>query len=162
MSSTCCSKGGGELAVLYGIRSISGTKRYNVSAFHCTGPIVFPASLKQYVTESALQKAFLQCLILQRFAPILRHWPPARSASKTAIGTFYLWIDVTFQSKRMSSRSDNIYSFVQRVVHDSRKSPLEAMHYGTDNTAQQLISIVSGHHNDLEVMTEKVTEQQKN
>ena len=61
----------------------------------------------------------------------------------------------------MSSRPDNICSFVQRVVGDLSKSPLEAMQYGTDNTAQQLISIVSGHHNDLEAMTEKVTGQQK-
>ena len=61
----------------------------------------------------------------------------------------------------MSSRPDNIYSFVQRVIGDSSKSPSEAMHYGTDNTVQQLKSLVSGYQNDLEAMTQKVTEQQK-
>ena len=61
----------------------------------------------------------------------------------------------------MSSRPDNIYAFVQRVIGDSSKSPSEAMHYGTDNTVQQLKSLVSGYQNDLEAMTQKVTEQQK-
>ena len=142
-----------------------------------TGQIVFPASLQHYVTESALQKAFLQCLgghsdlcvTLAKPATIgfyrdlhqyLRQWPPARSASKTAIGTFYLLIDVNFQT-RMSSRPSNIYSFVQRVIGDSSKLPSEAMHYGIDNTVQQLKSLVSGYQNDLEAMAQKVTEQQK-
>ena len=80
-----------------------------------TGPIVFPASLKQYdVTEGALQKAFLQslsgrrdlCWVLKKPVRIgfyrdlhqyLRQWPPAHSASKTAVGTFYLPIDVYFK-----------------------------------------------------------------
>ena len=140
---------------------------------------MFPASLKQYdVTEGALQKAFLQCLggrrdlcwVLTKPVTIgfyrdlhqyLRQWPPAHSASKTAVGTFYLLIDVNFKTRRMSSRPDNIYSFVQRVIGDSSKSPSEAMHYGTDNTVQQLKSLVSGYQNDLEEMTLKVTEQQK-
>lgn len=61
----------------------------------------------------------------------------------------------------MSSRPDNIYSFVQRVIGDLSRSPSEAMHYGTDNTVQQLKSLVSGYQNDLEVMTQKVIEQQK-
>jgi len=38
------------------------TQITHISVSHYTGPTVFPASLKQYVTESALQKAFLQCL----------------------------------------------------------------------------------------------------
>ena len=91
----------------------------------------------------------------------LRQWPPAHSASKTAVGTFYLLIDVNFQTRRMSSRPDNIYSFVQRVIGDSSKSPSEVMHYGTDNTVQQLKSLVSGYQSDLEVMTQKVIEQQR-
>ena len=73
---------------------------------------MFPASLKQYdVTESALQKAFLQCLggrsdlcwtltkpvtigFYRDLHQYLRQWLPAHSASKTAVGTFYLLIDV--------------------------------------------------------------------
>ena len=144
-----------------------------------TGPIVFPGNLKQYaVTESVLQKAFLQYLgghsdlcwtptkpvtfgFYRDLHQYLRQWPPARSASKTAVGTFYLRIDVNFQTRNMPSQPCNIYSFVQRVVGDSNKSPSEAMHYGTDKTVQQLKSLVSGYQNDLDEMTQKVTEQQK-
>ena len=61
----------------------------------------------------------------------------------------------------MSSRPDNIYTFVRRVIGDSSKSPSEAMYYGTDNTVQQLIFLVSRYQNDPEAMTLKVTEQRK-
>ena len=139
---------------------------------------MFPASVEQYnVTESVLQEAFLQCLggqnnlcwTLTKPATIgfyrdlhqyLRQWPPARLASKTAVGKFYLLIDVNFQIRRMSSRPDNIYSFVQRVA-DSCKSASEPMHYGIDTTVRELKSVVSGYHNSLEVMSQKVCEQQK-
>lgn len=84
----------------------------NIFLFLTTGPILFPARLKQYdVTESVLQKAFLQylggrsnlCWTLTKPATIgfyrdlhqyLRKWLPAHSASKTAVGMFYLLIDV--------------------------------------------------------------------
>ena len=61
----------------------------------------------------------------------------------------------------MSSRPSNIYSFVQRIVGDLNKSSSEAMHYGTGNSVQELMSTVSGNHIELERLAEKSMTQQK-
>lgn len=90
-----------------------------------------------------------------------QHWPPTSAVSKSAIGTLYLQIDVVFQTRKMSSQPSNIYSFVQRVVGDFKKSSSEAMHYGTGNTVEELMSTMSGNHSEVEKLTEKSMAQQK-
>lgn len=138
----------------------------------------FPISVRQCVLESTLQRAFLQCLngqedlcwSLTKHVTIgfyrdlhryLKQWPPARSATKTTVGRFYLLMDRNFQSRKISSRPDNIYMFVQRIT-DSCKLNSEHMQYGSDKTAvKQLKCIVSGYQEDLDVMSQKVSEKQK-
>ena len=127
--------------------------------------------------ESVLQKAFLQCLegrqdlcwtltkpvsvgFYRDLHRYLRQWPPSRSATKTTVGKFYLFVDVNFKCRRMSSRPDNIYMLVQRVA-DSCKLNSEPMYYGLDNTVEQLKGAVSSYQEDLELMSEKVTKQQE-
>ena len=139
---------------------------------------MFPRNVhKCGVTESVLQKAFLQyleerqdlCWTLTKPVSVgfyrdlhryLRQWPPSRSATKTTVGKFYLFVDVNFKCKRMSSRPDNIYMLVQRVA-DSCKLNSEPMYYGLDNTVEQLKGAVSSYQEDLELMSEKVTKQQE-
>ena len=140
-------------------------------------PIVFPTSVQECdATERLLQGAFLQCLEGQKdlcwtlTKPVtvgfyrdlhhyLRQWPPARSATKTTVGSFYLLLDVNFKSGGMSNRPDNIYMFVQRVVNSHRLSS-GPMYYGMDKTVEQLKSVVSGYQEDLKLMSHKVSEQQ--
>ena len=137
---------------------------------------VFPKEVQNYgVTESLLQRAFLQCIegredlcwtlsrpVTTGFYRDLHHYlrPTSRSASKTTVGRFYLLIDVNFQSRTMLSRPDNIYMFVQRVANSS-KSCTEHMYYGIDKKVKHLKSVVSGYQADLEEMSQKVSEQQK-
>ena len=139
---------------------------------------MFPSNVSQCgVTESILQKAFLQCLegrqdlcwtltksvtvgFYRHLHHYLRHWPPSRSATKTTVGRFYLLVDENFQSGSMSSRPDNVYLFVQRVA-DSCKLNSEPMYYGIDNTVEQLRCVVSGYQEDLDVMSQKVSKQQE-
>ena len=89
----------------------------------------------------------------------LRKWPPSRFATKTTVGRFYLLIDSNFQTRRISSRPDNIYMFVQRLA-DSSKLHSEAMSYGFDKTVEHLQSVVSGCQDSLEETSGKVSEQQ--
>ena len=143
-----------------------------------TGSQTFPDELQQYgVTESLLQRAFLQCTeeqtescwtldkpvtigFYRELHKYLRRWPPSRSATKTTMGRFYLLIDSNFQTRRISSRPDNIYMFVQRLA-DSSKLHSEPMSYGVDKTVKHLQSVVSGYQTNLEEISEKVSEQQK-
>ena len=99
---------------------------------------VFPMNVQQCgVSENLLQNAFLQCLegeqdlcwtlsipvtvgFYRDLHHYLRQWPPARSATQKTVGRFYLLIDVHFQSKKMASRPDNVYTFVQRVAESTR------------------------------------------
>lgn len=129
---------------------------YSCVLFLITDSNVFPSNVSQCgVTESILQKAFLQCLegrqdlcwtltksvtvgFYRHLHHYLRHWPPSRSATKTTVGRFYLLVDENFQSGSMSSRPDNVYLFVQRVA-DSCKLNSEPMYYGIDNTVEQLV-----------------------
>ena len=108
---------------------------------------VFPTSVQECdVTEGLLQRAFLQCLEGQKdlcwtlTKPVtvvfyrdlhhyLRQWPPARSATKTMVGRFYLLVDVNFESGRKKKRPDNIYTFVQKGA-DSHRLSSEPMYYG--------------------------------
>lgn len=129
------------------------------------------------VTEGLLQRAFIQCLEGQNdlewtlSKPVtigfyrdlhryLRHWPPARSATKTTVGKFYVLVDVNFKSGRISARPDNVYMLVQRVA-DSSRSSSEPMYYGMDKTIEQLDNVVCGYQEDLEIMSHKVSEQQE-
>ena len=134
--------------------------------------------MQQYgITESLLQRAFLEsaegqaelCWTLDMPVTVgfyrdlhkyLQKWPLSRSASKATVGRFYVMIDYNFQRQRISSRPDNIYSFIQRVA-DSSKPQSELMSYGADHTVKHLQSVVSGYQNDLEVMSEKVSEHQQ-
>lgn len=139
---------------------------------------VFPTNVQKCgVSEDTLQKAFLQCLegrqdlcwtltipVTVGFYRDLHHylhqWPPSRSATKTTVGRFYLLIDVNFQSRKMSSRPDNVFMFVQRIAESCRLNS-EPMYYGIDNTVEQLKCQVSTYQEDLEVMTQKVSKQQE-
>lgn len=142
----------------------------------CTIELVFPSSVQECgATEGLLQRAFLQCLEGQNdilcwslTAPVtvgfyrdlhhyLRHWPPARSATKTTVGRFYLLVDVNF---KMSARPDNIYTFVQKVV-DSLRLSSEPMYYGMDKTVERLKNVVGGYQQELKTMSHKVSEQQE-
>ena len=76
------------------------------------------------------------------------------------MGRFYLLIDSNFQTRRISSRPDNTYMFVQRLA-DSSKLHSEAMSHGVDKTVEYLQSVVSGYQDSLEEMSGKVSEQQK-
>jgi hypothetical protein len=109
---------------------------------------VFPLSVQECdVSEGLLQRAFLQCLegrndldwILIKPVTIgfyrdlhcyLRHWPVARSATKTMVGRFYVLVDVNFKSG-ISARPDNVYMFVHKLAISNRSS-LEPMYYGMD------------------------------
>lgn len=138
---------------------------------------MFPISVQEYdVTEKLLQKAFLQCLEGQEdlcwtlTKPVtvgfyrdlhryLRHWSPARSATKATVGRFYLLVDANFKSRRMSRRPDNIYMFVQRIT-DSHRLSSDPMYYGMDNTVEELKSTVCGYQGELKTMFHKVSKQQ--
>lgn len=128
------------------------------------------------VTEELLQKAFLQCLegrddlcwtlikpvtvgFYRDLHHYLRHWPPARSATKTTVGRFYLLVDVNFKSRKMVARPDNVYCFVERVV-DSHRLSSEPMYYGMDKMLEQLEKVVYGYQENLENMSHKVSAQQ--
>ena len=76
------------------------------------------------------------------------------------MGRFYLLIDSNFQTKRISSRPDNIYMFIQRLA-DSSKLHSEPMLYGVDKTVKHLHLVASGYRTNLEEMSEKVSEHQK-
>ena len=110
---------------------------YSLCTFNADSS-TFPMNVQQSgVSENMLQKAFLQCLeggqvlcwtlakpvtvgFYRDLHQYFRQWPPARSATQKTVGRFYLLIDVHFQSKKMASRPDNVYTFVQRVAESSR------------------------------------------
>ena len=150
--------------------------QYSVALLSLTADLnVFPTSIQECdVTERLLQRAFLQCLEGQKdlcwtlTKPVtvgfyrdlhhyLRQWPPARSATKTTVGRFYLLVDVNFKSRRMSKRPDNVYMFVQKVA-DSHRLSSEPMYYGT---VKQLKSVVCGYQEKLKIMSHRVSEQQE-
>lgn len=137
----------------------------------------FPNQLVQHgATESLLQWSFIQCsegetyLCWMLDKPVtlgfyrelhkyLKKWPTSHSATKTTVGRFYLLIDSNFQTKRISSRPDNIYAFIQRLV-DSRKPDSDIMSYGSavDKAADEMVTFYK---NNLERMSSKVSNQQK-
>ena len=139
---------------------------------------MFPSNVFQWgVMESILQKAFLQCLEGQQdmcwtltqsvtvgfyrdLHHYLRHWPPSRSATKTTVGRLKFFINQQIKLGRMSSCSDDVYMFVQRVA-DSSKLSSEPMYYGIDNTVEQLKCVVAGYQEDLDVMSQKVSKQKE-
>ena len=141
------------------------------------GCAVFPEELQQCgLTEDVLQRAFFQvcegnsdlCWRVQRPVSVgfyrelnnyLRKWPPSKSATKTAVGKFFLSIDSNFQS-RISSRPDNVYAYVQRIAM-SDKPHSEPMSYGIEKTVEKLQSVVSEYKTDLQEMSETVLKQQK-
>ena len=138
---------------------------------------MFPTIVERCgVTKCILQEAFLQCLegqenlcwILTKPVTVefyrnlhryLLQWPPSRSSTKATMGRFYSLVDVNFQSRRMSSRPDNIYMFVERVVGSGKLNHVP-MYYGVDKTVEQLKHSVSSYQEDLEVMSQKVSKQQ--
>lgn len=143
----------------------------------CVGPNVLPASVLECVSESTLQRAFLQCLEGQQdlcwtlTRPVtvgfyrdihryLRQWPPAQSATNATFGCFYLLIDVNFRSRRMAKRPDNIYMFVQKIADSDRLSS-DPMYYGVDSTVKQLQSAMCGYQEDLEAMSHEVSKHQE-
>ena len=134
-------------------------------------------NIQQFVSENILQKAFLQCLegrqvlcwtltkpvtvgFYRDLHHYLRQWPPSQSATKTTVGRFYLLVDVNFQFRKMSSRPDNVYMFVQRISESCRLDSVP-MYYGTDNTVEQLRCQVSAYQEDLEIMAQRVSKQQE-
>ena len=156
---------------------------YQLEALLCTymllsvtGSLVFPSHLEEHVSESVLQRAFIQCAnheslcwTLDKSVTIgfykelhnyLQKWPPSQRSTKTTVGRFYLLIDSNFLSKRISTRPDNIYMFVQRIA-DSSKIDSEPMSYGVERTVEHLQSVVSGYQASIDEMSQKMSEQQK-
>ena len=144
--------------------------------FCIVGPLHFPDELQQCgATEQDVQRAFVESCkgkglswSLQKPVTVgfyralhnyLRKWPTSRSATKSAVGNFYTLIDPKFQ-KRVSSRPDNIYLFIQRVVSSS-KPDSDDMDYGIDLKVQHLRSIVDEYQGNLEEMTARAEEQEK-
>lgn len=66
--------------------------------------------------------------------PFLKHWHVTESATKVAIGTFYIEIDVNMKQK--GGRPDNIYRFVDKAVKASRSSD-DLMSYTFQQTEDQ-------------------------
>ena len=124
-----------------------------------------------------MQRAFLQCLegndcldwTLTKLVTIgfyrdlhryLRHWPPARSATKTMVGRFYVLVDKNFKHEKPLARPDNVYIFVQNVATSTR-SGLEPMYYGMDRKIKNLENVACGCKNKIKEITHKVSEQQE-
>lgn len=136
----------------------------------------FPDELQQCgATEQDVQRAFVESckgkgLSWSLHKPVtvgfyralhnyLRKWPTSRSATKSAVGNFYTLIDPKFQ-KRVSSRPDNIYSFVQRVVSSS-KPDSDDMDYGIDFKVQHFRSVIDEYQGNLEELMARAEEQEK-
>ena len=88
----------------------------------------------------------------------LRKWPQSKSATKTAIGNFFLLIDPNFQH-RISDRPSNVYMYVQRLAMSS-KPHSEHMSYGIEKSVEKLQFVVTECQSDQK-MSEVVLKQQK-
>ncbi len=138
----------------------------------------FPDELQQYgASEQNVRRAFVEscerrdlCWSLHKPVTIgfyralhnyLHKWPTSRSATKSAVGNFYTLIDPKFQKRSGAfSRPDNVHLFVQKIATSS-KPDSDIMDYGIDVKVQHLRSVVNEYQENLQEMTTKVVEQQK-
>ena len=72
--------------------------------------------------------------------PFLKKWPITRSATKVAIGKFYIEIDRNFAEKR--GRADNVYRYVERCLK-SNQPPDQLMIYGRENHLSEIKTLQS-------------------
>ena len=144
----------------------------------CSGCVDFPAELQQYgLTEEVLKEAFSQsvedqelCWSLTKIPTVgfyrelhnfLKKWPSSRSATKTAIGKFYIQIVPELCIKSTTScRPDNIFQFIEKVAFSS-KPHSTLMSYGTHATIQLLQNEVRGCSTEIQELSAKVMEQEQ-
>lgn len=94
---------------------------------------------------------------LHRF---LKKWPISRSATKTAIGNFYISIDPELQKKSTFSRPDNIYRFIEKVA-DSDKPDATRMCYNLHATIQRLQTEIIGCSAEIQGLSATVQNQKQ-
>jgi len=134
--------------------------------------------LLQYgLTEEVLKEAFSQsaedqesCWSLNKIPTIgfyrelhnfLKKWPSSHSATKTAIGKFYIQIDPELRIKSTTScRPDNIFQFIEKVAFSSKPHSM-LMSYGTHATIQLLQNEVRGCSTEIQELSAKVMEQEQ-
>ena len=107
---------------------------------------VFPAEVAKYgLNEEILKECLFRgphCWSLREIPTIgfyrelfhfLRKWPVSQFATKTAIGKLFVEIDPELQKKSASSRPDNVYRFIEKIVTSNRlhSAPMSYSLYGT-------------------------------
>ena len=140
----------------------------------------FPVAVQEYgVTENILQEALLQCLecpevpdvrwslketptvgFYRELHNFLRKWPISSRMTKIAVGRLYISIDPDLRQKRMCSRPDNVYQFIERIVASERPSSAQML-YGEHVQLKRLQKEVGVYSSEVNELSSKVVEQQK-
>ena len=140
----------------------------------------FPVAVQEYgLTENILQEALLQCSecpevpdvrwslketptvgFYRELHNFLRKWPISSRMTKIAVGRLYLSIDPDLRQKRMCSRPDNVYQFIERIVASERPSSAQML-YGEHVQLKRLQKEVGVYSSEVNELSSKVVEQQK-